>query len=104
MSTKNKMYGLDTLRKRLGPMTMARFIRSWRLCEEMSQTEFAKLIKMSPANLCDIEKGRKGVSPEKAEEIAKILGYSKTVLVKIALEEQLRSAGLRYHIEIKPAG
>jgi len=98
------MYASEILEKRLGPMTMARFLRSWRLCEEMSQREFAKLLKMLPANLCDIEKGRKGVSPEKAEQIAKILGYSETVLVKLALQEQLKSAGLNYLIEVKPAG
>lgn len=98
-----KIYGLETLGKRLGPMTMADFLRSWRLSEEMSQREFAKLLKMLPANLCDIEKGRKGVSPEKAEQIAKILGYSETVLVKIALQEQLKAAGLNYRIEVKPA-
>lgn len=103
MSTKSRD-ALEILEKRLGPMTMADFLRSWRLSEEMSQREFAKLLKMLPANLCDIEKGRKGVSPEKAARIAKILGYSETVLVKIALQEQLNAAGLKYKIEVKPAG
>lgn len=83
-------------------MTVGGFLRAWRLSEELSQKEFAQQIKMLPANLCDIEKGRKGVSPEKAEEIAKILGYSKAVLVKMALEELLESAGLKYQIEVKP--
>ena len=104
MNTKNKVqHGLRDLEKRLGQMTVGDFLRSWRLSEELSQKIFAKKLKMSAANLCDIEKGRKGVSPEKADEIARLLGYSRAVLVRLALEEQLESAGLKYVIEIKPA-
>jgi len=104
MSIKEKApHGLRGLEKRLGKMSVGEFLRSWRLSEELSQKQFAKKLRISPANLCDIEKGRKGVSPEKAEEIAGILGYSRTVLVRLALEEQLESAGLKYIVEIKPA-
>jgi transcriptional regulator with XRE-family HTH domain len=104
MSIKEKAHhGVRGLEKRLGKMSVGEFLRSWRLSEELSQKQFAKKLRISPANLCDIEKGRKGVSPEKAEEIAGILGYSRTVLVRLALEEQLESAGLKYIVEIKPA-
>lgn len=98
------LHSLDSLEKRLGKMTVGGFLRSWRLSEELSQKAFAKKIKMSAANLCDIELGRKGVSPEKASQIAKILGYSPEVLIKLAIEELLSEAGLRYQVEIKPAG
>jgi len=104
MSIKNKsQHGLKDLEKRLGKMTIGSFLRSWRLSEELSQKEFAKKLGLSPANVCDIEKGRKGVSPERAAEIAKILGYSPTVLVRLAIEEQLLAAGLKYDVELKPA-
>ena len=104
MNTKSKArHGLHDLEKHLGKLTVGEFLRSWRLSEELSQKEFAKKLKISAANLCDIEKGRKGVSPEKADEIARILGYSRTVLVRLALEDQLESAGLKYVIEVKPA-
>ena len=103
MSIKKKTHGLESLERRLGKMTIADFLRSWRLSEEISAKDFAKKLKMSPANLCDIEKGRKGVSPEKAEEIARILGYSKTVLIRLALQEQLCTAGLHYLVDVKPA-
>ncbi len=95
--------GFAGLEKRLGKMTVGEFLRSWRLSEDLSQKVFAKKLKMSPANLCDLEKGRKGVSPEKAEEIARILGYSQTVLVRLAIEEQLESVGLHYVVELKSA-
>ena len=78
-------------------------MRSWRLSEGLSQRAFAKKIRVSAENLCDIEKGRKGVSPEKAHEIAKAIGYSPAVLVRMALEEQLAAAGLKYQIELKQA-
>jgi transcriptional regulator with XRE-family HTH domain len=104
MNTKNKaLHGLKDLEKRLGKMTIGSFLRAWRLSEELSQKEFAKKLGLSPANVCDIEKGRKGVSPEPAAEIAKILGYSPAVLVRLEVEEQLLAAGLKYDVELKPA-
>jgi hypothetical protein len=54
-------------------------------------------------NLCDIEKGRKGVSPEKAEQIAKAIGVPAALLIRLSIEENLRAAGLKYTVEIKPA-
>lgn len=103
MSTEKSTFGTKDLEKRLGKMTVGEFLRSWRLSEELSQKAFAKKLKLSAANLCDIEKGRKGVSPEKAHEIAKILGYSPAVLVRIAIQDQLESSGLKYQVEVKPA-
>ena len=83
-------------------MMIGSFLRAWRLSEELSQKEFAKKLGLSPANICDIEKGRKGVSAERAEEIALILDYSPTVLVRLAIEGQLHAAGLKYKVELKP--
>jgi len=39
---------------------------------------------MSVANLCDIEKGHKGVSPEKAEQIAKAIGVPQELLIRLS--------------------
>jgi hypothetical protein len=58
---------------------------------------------MSVANLCDIEKGRKGVSPERAEQIAKAIGVPHALLIRLSIEDSLRAAGLKYRVEIKPA-
>ncbi len=102
MNTEKK-FNLNTLEKKHGRLSIGQFLSSWRLCAELSQKEFAKIIKISPANLCDIEKGRKGISPEKAQEIALKIGYSPAVLVRMALEEQLSSQGLNYRIEVQPA-
>lgn len=97
------MFGTCDLERRLKKRTLRAFLRDWRLTHEMSQTEFARMVEMSRANLCDIEKGRKGVSPEKAAKIAEIVGYSVHVLVEMAIEEQLEASGLRFSVSLKPA-
>jgi len=101
MTTKRKVFGLGDLERKYGILTLGRFLSSWRKSEEMNQKEFAKKIGISSANLCDIEKGRKGVSIFKAAEIAKKIGYSPTVLVQLALQEQIESSGLAYTVEVK---
>jgi transcriptional regulator with XRE-family HTH domain len=101
MSTRKSKYNITDLVKKHGQLTLGRFISSWRLCEELSQKEFAKKLGISPANLCDIEKGRKGVSLYRATEIAKKIGYSPTILVELALQEQIDSSGLDYSVEVK---
>lgn len=63
----------------------------------MSLKDFGKRVRRSVANLCDIEKGRKGVSPEKAEQIAKAIGVPPALLVRLAIEESLRGAGRVQH-------
>ena len=89
--------------RRLGKLTVGEFLHTWRISEEMSLAGFGKLVGMSVANLCDIEKGRKGVSPEKAEQIAKAIGVPAGLLIRLSIEENLRAAGLKYTVEIKPA-
>ena len=104
MNTKSKnQYTTKDLEKRFGKRTVGEFLRSWRLSHELSQVEFARKLGISRANLCDIEMGRKGVSPEKAAAMAKTLGYSINVLVEMAVEEQLQAAGLKFNVSLKPA-
>jgi transcriptional regulator with XRE-family HTH domain len=100
---RHKVFGPKDLDKRLGKLTVGEFLHTWRVSEEMSLADFGKLVGMSVANLCDIEKGRKGVSPEKAEQIAKAIGVPRALLVRLSIEESLRAAGLRYTVMIKPA-
>jgi transcriptional regulator with XRE-family HTH domain len=104
MSTeKSRIFGLKDLEKRLGKLTVGEFLHAWRTSEEMSLKDFGKRVGLSIANLCDIEKGRKGVSPEKAEQIAKAIKVPPALLVRLSIEESLLAAGLKYRVEIKPA-
>jgi transcriptional regulator with XRE-family HTH domain len=100
---KAKSFGKKDLEKRLGALTVGEFLRVWRVTEELSLKDFGKLIGMSIPNLCDIEKGRKGVSPEKATQIAKALGVPEALLIRLSLEESLRAVGLNYRVNLKPA-
>ena len=102
MTTKRKkQFGVKELEQRYGGLTIARFLRSWRLSEDLSQVEFGGVIGISAQNLSDIENGRKGVSIEKAYTIAEAIGYSPAVLVKLVLQEQIDTAGLSYSVDLK---
>ena len=58
---------------------------------------------MSKSHLCDVEKGRKTVSPERAAKWARVLGYPESVFVRLAIQGELDAAGLRYEVEIEAA-
>ena len=58
---------------------------------------------ISPSNLCDIEKRRQLVSAKKAADIADKIGYSKTVLVELAINEQLLAEGLSMRVKAEVA-
>ena len=100
---KRKTFGIKDLEKRLGHLTVGELIHTFRMTDELSLKEFGKLLGVSVANLCDIEKGRKGVSPKKAEQIAVAIGVPPALLIRLALEESLKAAGLKYTVEIKSA-
>src|SRR5437867_10596236 len=103
MNTDRTTIGLADLERRLGKMTVASFLKSCRLSEGMTQAEFARKLRLSPANLCDIERGRKGVSPRKAAEIARRLGYSRRVMVELAINDALSADGLRFRARVEVA-
>ena len=86
-----------------GPLSLGKFLQSIRLGEEMSQVEFAGQLGISKSHLCDIEKGRKLVSPERAAMFAKILKYSSEQFVRLALQDQVEKAGLKFKVKIEAA-
>lgn len=101
MSTKKIKYGVKELEKELGPITFAMLIESNRLCEEMSQKEFAKFLGITPSTLCDLEKGRRIPSPKRAAAIAKKLGMSEMFWVGIALQDSLKSFKMNYRVRLE---
>jgi transcriptional regulator with XRE-family HTH domain len=86
-----------------GPLTLGRAIESIRKSEELSQQACAKKLGVSKSHLCDVEKGRKIVSPERAAKWARILGYPESVFVRLAIQAELDAAGLKYRVEIEAA-
>jgi transcriptional regulator with XRE-family HTH domain len=87
--------------KKYGPLSLGDVIKSLRETEEISQTHFAAKLKISRANLCDIEKNRKLISPERAAKFANFLGFPEKFFIQLALDDLLRQAKLKYQVELK---
>lgn len=85
------------------PLTLGGLLESIRLSEDMSQAEFSKKLRICAAHLCDIEKGRKVVSPERAARFAKILGRSQHQFVRLAFQELVNEAGLTMKVDVAAA-
>lgn len=86
-----------------GPLTFGKMLQAVREGDELTLEAFAKRLGVSRQNLCDIEKGRKGVSPERAARWARLLGYPEAQWLRLALQAELDAAGLKYRVEIEAA-
>ncbi|MFP5458071.1 MAG: hypothetical protein ACLGG7_05000 [Bacteriovoracia bacterium] len=101
MSTKKKNDALDFLDSLLGPVSFGELLVSIRTTEDVSQTAFAKRLRISKQELCNIEKQKKWVSLERAVTFAKRLGWPPKVFAKYVLQDQLSRAGLKGEISIE---
>lgn len=99
MNTKVK-YGIEDLEKKFGEMTFAKALISERQSEEMSQKEFAQKLQISPQSLCDLEKGRKIPTAERAAKIATILKEPVAYWVKLAIQDSLKFQNLNFEVEL----
>jgi transcriptional regulator with XRE-family HTH domain len=82
------------------PLSFGRMIESIRVTDEISQAALARKLWISRAHLCDIEKGRRSVRPERAAKFARELGYSIIQFVAAAVEDELRAAGLNMRVRL----
>jgi DNA-binding transcriptional regulator YiaG len=104
MRTKTKSDTIKYLERIAGrQLTLGGLIESIRLGEEMSQATFARKLGISPSHLCDIEKGRKVVGPERAARFAKMLSRSPEQFVRLSLQELVDEAGLKMRVNIDAA-
>jgi plasmid maintenance system antidote protein VapI len=104
MPTRKKSDTMRFLEQLTGrPLTLGGLLQSIRVGEEMSQAAFAKKLRISPSHLCDIEKGRKVVSPERAVRFAAILGRSKQQFVRLALQGLVDETGLKMKVDVAAA-
>ena len=81
-------------------VTLGNFLWSIRECEEMSQAAFASMLGVSRQYLCDIERGRRIVSPKSAADFATKLGYSTMQFVRLSVQDELDKYGLNYDIHL----
>ena len=101
MITKKKSDAMKFLDSLVGELTFGGLIEAMRQAEEMSQVKFAKKLGISKQHLCDIEKGRKFVSPERAARFAKILGHSAQSFVALALQDIVNQGGLKLKVSVE---
>jgi transcriptional regulator with XRE-family HTH domain len=104
MSTKKGVPARQFLEKlNGGPLTLGQALSALRKCEEQSLAEFAKILVISRAHLCDIEQGRRMVSLERAVRFAEALQQSESQFARLALQDQIRAAGLKLKITVEAA-
>lgn len=81
--------------------TFGRMLEGFRKADGSTQADFAKKLKISKQHLCDIEKGRKFVSPERAAKFAAILGHSVKGFVALALQDIVTRSVLPYRVRLE---
>jgi transcriptional regulator with XRE-family HTH domain len=86
-----------------GPLTLGLALEGLRRGEELSQSEFARKLGLSSQKLCDIEKGRRHVSPERAAAFARRLGHPIASFVRLALQDQVNEGGLKLKVSVDAA-
>ena len=101
MTIKNKIKAKSAIRKITGHIGFGEMIQAHRQAQELSQITMAETIGISKQDLCNIEKGRKLVSVERAILFAEALGMPKKTFAKYALQDQLYKAGIRGEVVIK---
>jgi DNA-binding XRE family transcriptional regulator len=86
-----------------GALTFGQAMQAVRQCEEARLEDFAKRLGITKSHLCDIEKGRKMVSPARAAKFAELLGYCVEHFVQLSLEDLVREAGLKLTVRVEAA-
>lgn len=100
MSTKKRKYGIKELEKDYGNITFASLLLAHREGEEKTQKEMAELLGISKQSLCDLEKGRRIPSPERAASIAEKLGMIPQSFIELAIQDHLRAFSLYYSVTL----
>lgn len=102
MNTKNKKSSAKKfLESLVGPLTLCKFVESIREGEEWTKKEMAEHLGISATYYSDFIVGKKPVSPQKAAEWAKSLGYDQQQFVRLALVDQLERFELPYDVELR---
>jgi transcriptional regulator with XRE-family HTH domain len=86
-----------------GPLTLGGALSAIREGDGESLTQFAQRLGISRSHLSDIEHGRRSVSLERAAEFALALGHHQAQFVRLALQDQVRNAGLKLRVDVHVA-
>ena len=103
MTTKRRD-ALELLEKLTGgPLTLGEFLASIRKGEDWSLADMGHKIGISRTHLWEIEHNKRTVSPGKAAEIAKRLGYDAGQMVELALQAVVDECRLKLVVHVQPA-
>ena len=104
MTTKKTISAREALKDVL-KCSFGEFVRDIRECDELSQTELAKRMRVSRQFINAVEKDKAKVSLEMAIKIARALGYPYESFVEIFLNDLLRKSGIKkvVHLQSKAA-
>jgi len=97
MNIKNK----KSLDIKYGKMTLAKFLRAYRLTEELTQAELAKKLGWSKGNICDIESGRRIIGTDRAKLLSDVTGIPLDYILEIILNQQLQEAGIKRYVKVE---
>ena len=98
MSTKKRAVNLIT--KEIGCLNFGMFLNAIRTNLDLTQTEMGAKLKVSKSVICDIERGRRFVSPKTALKIAKKAGFSEKLAVKLCLQDQLNRDNIKMIVDV----
>jgi transcriptional regulator with XRE-family HTH domain len=84
-------------------LSLANLMKAIRLGEEMTQKDFSSILGISKQYLCDIEKGRKLISPKLAAAYANKLGYSEAQFIRLCLQDILERDGFHMIVSVEAA-
>lgn len=104
MTTKKTMSAREAL-KDIFKFSFGEFVRDIRECDEISQTQLAKRMRVSRQFINAVEKDKANVSLEMAIKIARALGYPYEAFVEVFFNDMLRKSGIKkvVHLESKAA-
>ena len=88
------------LEKKRGLLSFGRLLESHRKCEGWTQEELGKKLKISKANICDFEKGRRIPSAKKAYEMALVFAVCESLWIQLAFQDQLREQKLNFKVSV----
>lgn len=91
------------LDREFGSLTFGRAMNGIRGVDGATLAAFAKRLGVSAQHLSDVEKDRRGVSAQRAAEWARILGHPPAVLVRLALQREVDTAGLKLKVSVRAA-
>lgn len=89
---------MNTKKNKNPPLSLGDFLRSHRLGEELSQTDFAEFLGISKQRLSDLENNKGNVSIKLCKELAHKIEVPAEWLASLALQDMINKEGLNLKV------